>query len=322
MKWNGRNYRPAGFNIPVYPKSQDSIQELLKPLSQKTKKGNVWIPVLNQPINVLKEAEQPVSSPTPTPTKTTTPTPTLTSTQTLTPTPTLTATQTLTPTPTLTATPTPSAQLSALDYVSYAESGTNASSYTFTGMGYNGPGLIIVGVHSSTDGGGSSLSSVTIDGNTMTNVITQDATAISPANQTISSIRSYRMTGGTSATIVVNFSNTQSRCAISVWRLTNNSSDTAFDTAGSQTNASADNRQVLVDLTSGRNHSVSICTTRSGGSLMTWSNVTEKYDFQCAGESQRSSGAQGFYIGAGTATFQVEFSSTSAQPNLISANWV
>jgi len=89
MKWNGRYYRP-GYGIPVYPKKQDSIKELLLPLAEKTNKGNVWVPVLNQPVNVLKNGTTPVPvTPTQTPTQTvtTTPTPTVTHTPTLTPTP-------------------------------------------------------------------------------------------------------------------------------------------------------------------------------------------------------------------------------------------
>ncbi len=81
MKWNGRYYRP-GYGIPVYPKKEQSIADLLKPLGEKEDKGNVWRPILNQPINVFKEAPTPTpppsSSPTPTPTPTNTPTPSTT----------------------------------------------------------------------------------------------------------------------------------------------------------------------------------------------------------------------------------------------------
>lgn len=73
MKWNGRSYRPVN-GVPVYPKRQDSIKELLLPLSEKTSKGNVWRPILNQPVNVLKTTPTPSSvTPTPTPTPSTTP---------------------------------------------------------------------------------------------------------------------------------------------------------------------------------------------------------------------------------------------------------
>jgi len=73
MKWRGKSYRPA-FGVPVYPKKQNDIRELMKPLSEKTHKGNVWIPVV---MNVPKDETTPVpSTPTPTPTLTATPTPT------------------------------------------------------------------------------------------------------------------------------------------------------------------------------------------------------------------------------------------------------
>jgi hypothetical protein len=89
MKWNGRYYRP-GYGIPVYPKKEANIQDLLKPLGEKEDKGNVWRPVLNQPLNVLKTTPAPPppsSSPTPTPSVTPTITPTITLTPTATPTP-------------------------------------------------------------------------------------------------------------------------------------------------------------------------------------------------------------------------------------------
>lgn len=87
MKWNGRTYK-SGYGINVYPKPEDSIKELLLPLSEKKRKGNIWIPVLNQVINVTKETTTPVPvSPSPTPTSTITPTPTQTGSPTPTPTP-------------------------------------------------------------------------------------------------------------------------------------------------------------------------------------------------------------------------------------------
>lgn len=71
MKWNGRSYRPA-FGVPVYPKKQSDIRELMKPLSEKAHKGNVWIPVAQIAMNVPKDEATPV----PSPTLTSTPTPT------------------------------------------------------------------------------------------------------------------------------------------------------------------------------------------------------------------------------------------------------
>jgi hypothetical protein len=112
MKWNGRNYRPAGQYIRHSKNNKDfNFEDALKPLGEKENKGNIWHPVLqNQVImNVPEASSIPVS---PTPTSTITPTPSITPTSTLTPTPsitpTLTSTPTITPTNTLSPTPTPS----------------------------------------------------------------------------------------------------------------------------------------------------------------------------------------------------------------------
>lgn len=58
MKWNGRYYS-TGYGRRPYPPKEDSIEELLKPLSEKTKKGNVWIPVKSQILNVYKPQVSP-----------------------------------------------------------------------------------------------------------------------------------------------------------------------------------------------------------------------------------------------------------------------
>ena len=131
MKWNGRNYRPAGQYIRHSKNNKEfNFEDALKPLGEKENKGNMWIPVLQNQIvmNSPQDTAVPVSpTPTPsiTPTSTLTPTPSITPTQTNTPsitptrtltptpsitasiTPTITPTNTLSPTPTLTRTPTP-----------------------------------------------------------------------------------------------------------------------------------------------------------------------------------------------------------------------
>jgi len=103
IRWNGKNYSPRKSFAPI----SQSIEELMKPLSEKKFKGNVWRAHM-----VVMDAQQdgtPVPDVTPTPTGTGTPTPTGTGTPTPTPTNTLTATPTgtCTPTPTGTGTPTP-----------------------------------------------------------------------------------------------------------------------------------------------------------------------------------------------------------------------
>jgi len=59
----------------VYPPVNDSMADLLKPLGQKENRGNVWIPIVNQIMNVQKDSTPP-PSPSITPTSSLTPTPT------------------------------------------------------------------------------------------------------------------------------------------------------------------------------------------------------------------------------------------------------
>ena len=121
MKWNGRNYRPAGQYIRHSKNNKEfNFEDALKPLGEKENKGNVWVPVKQVIMNVPQDAAVPVSpTPTPsiTPTSSLTPTPSITATSTLTPTPTNTQTGTpsITTTPTNTTTPTPSPVVLLLD---------------------------------------------------------------------------------------------------------------------------------------------------------------------------------------------------------------
>jgi hypothetical protein len=112
MKWNGRNYRPAGQYIRHSKNNKDfNFEDALKPLGEKENKGNVWVPVKQVIMNVPQTTSSVPVSPTPTPsitpTSSLTPTPSITPTQTTSQTPTLTSTPTLTPTNTSSPTPTP-----------------------------------------------------------------------------------------------------------------------------------------------------------------------------------------------------------------------
>ncbi len=93
FNWGGKKWRPADM-AKKQPKINQSIEELLKPLSEKTWKGNVWG---SQIMNVEKETSTPDVSPSPTPT--------VTPTQSVTPTPT--PSISITPTPTITPSPSP-----------------------------------------------------------------------------------------------------------------------------------------------------------------------------------------------------------------------
>lgn len=84
LNWKGRSYRPIGHYIKV---EKPDINELIKPLSQKTRLGSAIL--TGQIISVRKEEEILI---TPTPSPTIQPTPSFTPTSTITPTPTPTPT--------------------------------------------------------------------------------------------------------------------------------------------------------------------------------------------------------------------------------------
>lgn len=107
IRWGGQKFYPQ----KPQPYKPD-INELMKPLSEKVNKGNIWGSVI---MNVEKDSIPVSPTPTPSITPTNTVTPTISLTPTLTPTPTisLTPTNTVTPTISLTPTITPSTSLPA-----------------------------------------------------------------------------------------------------------------------------------------------------------------------------------------------------------------
>jgi hypothetical protein len=107
IRWGGKKF------YPQKPKPyKPDINELMKPLSEKVGKGNIWgSQIMNvEKGDIIPPSPTPTSSPTPTPsiTPTLTSSPTPTQTSSPTPTPSITPTSTLTPTPTITPSPTSS----------------------------------------------------------------------------------------------------------------------------------------------------------------------------------------------------------------------
>jgi hypothetical protein len=293
MKWNGRYYRP-GYGVNVYPKPEDSIKELLKPLGEKTRKGNVWIPVLNQPINVLKDDTTPVPpvSPSPTPTQTGTPTPT--------PTPSSTVPEP-SPSPTPTGTPTPSPSTPPpIDYAyrTQVSSTSDASTYTFSSVNFGGAGMVVIAVNTkkATAGSGWNFTTVTIDGITATQVTVQGG-----FNDTLQAIY-YAVVTNTTGDIVVNLNANATSISCGVWRVVNYTSTTPVYTGVTQgvsgtlslTTSSLGNRSVGFTSVVDRNYS----------NNLSWTNATERYEVNNGelGNQQDTSGADFLQLTTGTRT--------------------
>jgi hypothetical protein len=295
MKWNGRNYRPPGYGIKVYPPKQDSIKELLKPLGEKERKGNVWIPVLNQPINVLKEngTPTPPSSPSPTPTSTLTPTPTPSSSA-IPASPSPTPTQTGTPTPS----PTPSNLPVTVTYRTSTSSTSNSNSYTFSSIDFGTTGLVVVVVGVENDNT-SNISSVTIDGNSASQAIVSTNSTGSRQQQAIY----YAVVTNTTGDIAISCSNTQLNCAIGVWTITNYTSTTPIDTKGGTSN-SASMGLTTSSLPAGAVGIVGWGNQTYDGRGVGWVNATERYDKDISTEAEYS-GADFTTTVSGTRTITI-----------------
>jgi hypothetical protein len=116
LVWNGRSYRPVTNFIKV---EKDDINELMKPLSQKTKLGSAVL--TGYVINAVPAEEggtTPDVTPTPSVTPSFTPTQTQTQTQTSTPTPTLTPSSTPYPLPSTPDLWYDSTNVGSIDYIS------------------------------------------------------------------------------------------------------------------------------------------------------------------------------------------------------------
>lgn len=304
--------RPFRPNKPtINGPSRDAINKALG----ISGKGPVWVAGLVA--NVPQPSSQPSVSPTPTPTISATPTvtPTISLTPTITNTPTISLSPTNTPTisltPTLTSTPTPSPLVSSITYITSGGDDNNQQTYTFNGANIGGPGLIVVTVQCDTLNPGS-ISSVSIGGTNGTIAVQR-----TESDSLISGIASRRITGGTTANIVVTLSgNIGVACRIGVYRLQNISSDTVNLTntgGGSGTSASA-------SLTSlGANACVVSSIILQGTSPITWTGPTEDYDV--TQEVVRMSSASIKRTASGTFAISASWASSHTY-SIASAAWI
>jgi hypothetical protein len=296
MKWNGRNYRPP-MGRTIYPPRQESIAELLKPLSEKTRKGNVWIPVLNQPLNVKSPDTSPVppTSPTPTPTKTSTPTPTPTSSETPTPTPTASATPPTSPSPT----PSPSAQIIDYTFREARNDNTNNTTYTFSSVDLGVSGMVVVAVGTNTIGVGASITNVTIDG-----ITAVQAVGGGFSNSHLNGIFYAEVTAST-GTITVTTSVTSNSIVIGVWKVVGYSSTTPFyiNSASSTSTTLGITTSSLPSRTMG----VGVVTDSNTNYSYTWTNATERYEINNGDFTSRAETSGADFLGttSGTRTVSV-----------------
>jgi hypothetical protein len=159
----------------------------------------------------------------------------------------------------------------SLVFVGSTFSAVDTDPYTFTAAGLGAPGhfrTIIVGIHCEDAATNYSISSVTVQGFTATQVV---ASANSPAIK--AALYAVTVRSGWTGDVVVDFSEGITSCGISVWAAYNLDSNTAVAT----TTATADNTGMTV-ITKGDGIVIAAATNASNSDTCTWTGVTEAYD--------------------------------------------
>jgi hypothetical protein len=230
-------------------------------------------------------------------------------------TPSITPTTTVTPTLTSSPTPTPSTIPSSITYITGVTSNSDSTSYTFSNVPIGGPGLIVV-TYSSRCDVFRTFSSASIGG-----VSAPLVRGTNTGDRTNTGIISARITGGTTANIVLTFGGQMINCVIGVYRIQNNTSDTVSKT--SITFVSSDNSiGTNLDSALANTLAVSVVTSAFQNGPFTWTNATENYDGNI--ESSSFTGASTKISSAGTYSLIATASNSLPMTNatMASAGWV
>ena len=300
FNWGGKKWRPA--NVPKgQPKINQSIEELLKPLSEKKWKGNVWG---SQIMNVEKETTPDVS---PSPTPSVTPTPSG-------PIPSVTPTPSLTPTPTPSTTPPATPQI---EYITTVSSNSNTTTYSFSNIAIGGPGLIIgvIGTAGNT-GSATVINSVTYNGNAMTTSGTTLDTTNGGTPSNGIAFRQYVETTSNNADITVTYANAMRGCAVALYRITN---VTSYQYEQAQNPAASNTTSQTVTFTDATQPSVGFVAAikRNETQTISFSNATKNVQIDFTGSADRPQFAVGlFTINSSSYSITASTSSSYLQKTL------
>jgi hypothetical protein len=162
----------------------------------------------------------------------------------------------------------------SITYLTNATDNNARTTYTFTLSGTFDPGLYVIAPIGESQTNTTTLSSMTFDSNSMTEVVKTNRNAGTSGIMT--GIYSYRQTSSiTNPVVTVTFSNTTARANIGVWRIDTNSNDTAFTTDSNTAGASSLTNTVN-DLN--KNYVLVSALVNSSKIGTTWTNATERYE--------------------------------------------
>lgn len=199
--------------------------------------------------------------------------------------------------------------------------GVASNTYTFSNVNIGGPGLIVFGISAEASTSAYSLNSLTVNGNSATQVTN---TTFFGGNYATSAIFQNVVASGTTANLVITFSGTVQRTRISVWRVQNYSNATSIS---SNTATAASGTGLSVTLTSMQVGSAVIGIYTTGTAVShTWTNLTEKFDSTIAGSSggadTQASGAVNIILSSSNLLVRTSNSSSSQATILTAAAWI
>jgi|APGre2960657404_1045060.scaffolds.fasta_scaffold06790_5 hypothetical protein len=202
----------------------------------------------------------------------------------------------------------------SITYISNANDANTRTTYTFTLSGTFSPGLYVIGTIAESTNLTVTVSSMTFNSNSMTEAI---QSTIGSGTGTVVGIFSYRQTSSiTNPVVTVTFSNSCARANIGVWRIDNNSNDTAFTTDSSTGNASS-----LTNTVNNLNKNYVLVSIFGNSSKVgtTWTNATERYE---AFSASSGGGGADYTATSSEASRTITATASASQPiTLATAVW-
>lgn len=189
----------------------------------------------------------------------------------------------------------------SITYQTNASSISDLSSYTFSAQAIGlaaDRDYVIVGIFTRDTSTGTTISSVTIGGNSASQIISNNWDDAG-ANSSIVALYYAAVASGTTADVVVNLSTTMLRCGIGVYTVKNVASMTPFDT-GSANSTFGTTVNLNCDTPSGNSIILAVFQAAASDVTMAWTGPTE--NFEAFFENLNTSGASASYSSAATQT--------------------
>lgn len=216
----------------------------------------------------------------------------------------------------------------SLSYLSSTGTGTNATSYTFSGVSFGAEAsdrIIVIQAAGSTTGT-EGFSSVTIGGVSATKIAEQKTANTAD----ITSMWYAEVPSGTTGSVVVVFNSLSARCGLGVWRLTgvtvtpfdfSTSLDPTGTGAASKANPSA---STTIDVEAGGVIIASAYSSNSGTTnppTFAWTGVTENYETVAESRAVVSGALNDSGSAETGKTITVDLTSDNSRVALVVASW-